>query len=328
MPHAQRRARRVREPRARSPQARREAPDDRAEARRRGARALRRRSTASSASSPPPTSATRTSTTRASTSSGRRRSASAWPCARTAAGRRPARRRSRSSASPRGSGSTRSRIRSARCTRSTTSRSAGSCTASRSCASGSWRRASAGCRSGSIASTSTGSGCPSRRRRSTGRRRTISAAAASSPPSPRTARCPGSSQAEGPDVVCYASDYYHWDSVFPDSVKILAERADLDARALERLFAGNAARLYGLPMRGKFVCLTISPAGCQIRGIQGGSPCDIERRDTAMAAASRRGREETCMARRLDPMELGIPRQTRALPPSDSSPRGASSCRS
>ena len=53
-------------------------------------------------------------------------------------------------------------------------------------------------------------------------------------------------QAEGPDVVCYASDYYHWDSVFPDSVKILAERTDLDARALERLFAANAARLYGL----------------------------------------------------------------------------------
>lgn len=54
-------------------------------------------------------------------------------------------------------------------------------------------------------------------------------------------------QAEGPGVVCYASDYYHWDSVFPDSVKILAERTDLDARALERLFAANSARLYGLP---------------------------------------------------------------------------------
>ena len=55
-------------------------------------------------------------------------------------------------------------------------------------------------------------------------------------------------QAQGTDAICYASDYYHWDCVFPDSVKILAERTDLDPRALERLFAGNAARLYRLPV--------------------------------------------------------------------------------
>ena len=63
---------------------------------------------------------------------------------------------------------------------------------------------------------------------------------------PRT--LPWVTQAEGPDVICYASDYYHWDSVFPDSVKILAERTDLDAHARSRLFAGNAARLYRLPL--------------------------------------------------------------------------------
>ncbi|TMQ73874.1 MAG: hypothetical protein E6K81_02445 [Candidatus Eisenbacteria bacterium] len=57
---------------------------------------------------------------------------------------------------------------------------------------------------------------------------------------------PWVTQAFGPDVVCYASDYYHWDSEFPDSVKIFAERSDLDARALEHLFAANAARLYRL----------------------------------------------------------------------------------
>jgi predicted TIM-barrel fold metal-dependent hydrolase len=56
-------------------------------------------------------------------------------------------------------------------------------------------------------------------------------------------------RAEGPDVVCYASDYYHWDSAFPDSVKILAERGDLDADGLERLFSANAARLYRLPTK-------------------------------------------------------------------------------
>ena len=31
-----------------------------------------------------------------------------------------------------------------------------------------------------------------------------------------------------PDVVCYASDYCHWDCVFPDSVRVLAERDDLE----------------------------------------------------------------------------------------------------
>jgi uncharacterized protein len=50
----------------------------------------------------------------------------------------------------------------------------------------------------------------------------------------------------GPGVVCYASDYYHWDSVFPDSVRIFTERGDLDSPALERLFSANAAKLYRL----------------------------------------------------------------------------------
>jgi uncharacterized protein len=55
-------------------------------------------------------------------------------------------------------------------------------------------------------------------------------------------------QAEGPSVICYASDYYHWDSVFPDSVKLLAERSGLEPHAHERLFAANAARLYRLSL--------------------------------------------------------------------------------
>jgi predicted TIM-barrel fold metal-dependent hydrolase len=57
---------------------------------------------------------------------------------------------------------------------------------------------------------------------------------------------PWVNHASGPGIICYASDYYHWDSVFPDSVKIFAERGDLEADALERLFSGNAARLYDL----------------------------------------------------------------------------------
>jgi hypothetical protein len=53
-----------------------------------------------------------------------------------------------------------------------------------------------------------------------------------------------------PEVVCYSSDYCHWDCAFPDSVKILDERSDLDASIKTRLFASNAAKLYGLPLAG------------------------------------------------------------------------------
>jgi predicted TIM-barrel fold metal-dependent hydrolase len=45
----------------------------------------------------------------------------------------------------------------------------------------------------------------------------------------------------------YATDIPHWDSEFPDSVKIFAERTDLSSAAKRRLFSSNAARLYRLP---------------------------------------------------------------------------------
>lgn len=49
----------------------------------------------------------------------------------------------------------------------------------------------------------------------------------------------------GSDVICYSSDYCHWDCAFPDSVKILEERPDLDESIKVPLFSGNAAKLYG-----------------------------------------------------------------------------------
>jgi predicted TIM-barrel fold metal-dependent hydrolase len=49
-----------------------------------------------------------------------------------------------------------------------------------------------------------------------------------------------------PGAVCYASDYCHWDSAFPDSVKILEERSDLDEPLKRALFSENAAKLYRL----------------------------------------------------------------------------------
>jgi predicted TIM-barrel fold metal-dependent hydrolase len=51
-----------------------------------------------------------------------------------------------------------------------------------------------------------------------------------------------------PDAVCYASDYCHWDCAFPDTVRILDERSDLDDEHKTKVLASNAARLYGLPI--------------------------------------------------------------------------------
>lgn len=47
------------------------------------------------------------------------------------------------------------------------------------------------------------------------------------------------------DIVCYSSDYCHFDCAFPDSVSILEERGDLSDPLKGRLFAKNAAKLYG-----------------------------------------------------------------------------------
>jgi predicted TIM-barrel fold metal-dependent hydrolase len=48
------------------------------------------------------------------------------------------------------------------------------------------------------------------------------------------------------DVICYSSDYCHWDCDFPDSVKNLETRDDLSPEVKGNLFAGTAARLYNL----------------------------------------------------------------------------------
>jgi len=50
----------------------------------------------------------------------------------------------------------------------------------------------------------------------------------------------------GEGVVCYASDYYHWDCAFPDTVKIVAERTDLSKSAKKAIFEDNPRRLYAL----------------------------------------------------------------------------------
>jgi predicted TIM-barrel fold metal-dependent hydrolase len=50
----------------------------------------------------------------------------------------------------------------------------------------------------------------------------------------------------GDERLIYASDYYHWDCAFPDTVKMLAERNDLSDKTKKRIFSENATKLYNL----------------------------------------------------------------------------------
>ena len=51
--------------------------------------------------------------------------------------------------------------------------------------------------------------------------------------------------AVAPEIVCYSSDYCHWDCDFPDSVQIFEKRDDIRTDIKKNLFSGNAAKLYG-----------------------------------------------------------------------------------
>jgi hypothetical protein len=50
----------------------------------------------------------------------------------------------------------------------------------------------------------------------------------------------------GDDRIIYASDYYHWDCAFPDTVKLLAERNDLSEKTKKKVLGDNAVKLYNL----------------------------------------------------------------------------------
>ena len=50
----------------------------------------------------------------------------------------------------------------------------------------------------------------------------------------------------GAERLLYASDYYHWDCHFPDSVSELVERTDLSEDAKRQILGGNARTLYAL----------------------------------------------------------------------------------
>jgi predicted TIM-barrel fold metal-dependent hydrolase len=50
----------------------------------------------------------------------------------------------------------------------------------------------------------------------------------------------------GQGIVTYASDYCHFDSAFPDTVRMIVEREDLTEDEKARILAGNASVLYGI----------------------------------------------------------------------------------
>jgi hypothetical protein len=52
----------------------------------------------------------------------------------------------------------------------------------------------------------------------------------------------------GEDRILYASDYAHWDSNFPNSVRYIAENPALTDSAKAKILGGNAARFLGLPL--------------------------------------------------------------------------------
>jgi predicted TIM-barrel fold metal-dependent hydrolase len=52
----------------------------------------------------------------------------------------------------------------------------------------------------------------------------------------------------GAEHILYASDYAHWDSNFPNSVRYIAENPALTDSAKAKILGGNAARFLGLPL--------------------------------------------------------------------------------
>jgi predicted TIM-barrel fold metal-dependent hydrolase len=50
----------------------------------------------------------------------------------------------------------------------------------------------------------------------------------------------------GDKKIVYASDYYHWDCSFPDTVKLIAERNDISQDTKKRILGDNAKVLYPL----------------------------------------------------------------------------------
>ena len=49
----------------------------------------------------------------------------------------------------------------------------------------------------------------------------------------------------GDDFIMYASDYPHWDGLFPESVSAITHREDLSEESKRKILGANALRLLG-----------------------------------------------------------------------------------
>ena len=49
----------------------------------------------------------------------------------------------------------------------------------------------------------------------------------------------------GDDRIVYASDYCHYDSSFPESVRIIQNRDDISQQAKDKVLGENARKLFG-----------------------------------------------------------------------------------
>jgi predicted TIM-barrel fold metal-dependent hydrolase len=64
---------------------------------------------------------------------------------------------------------------------------------------------------------------------------------------PEEKTLPFAAEHVGEDVLLYASDYPHWDSDWPNTVRTLRERTDLSPTLKRKVLGENALRFYGLP---------------------------------------------------------------------------------
>jgi predicted TIM-barrel fold metal-dependent hydrolase len=62
---------------------------------------------------------------------------------------------------------------------------------------------------------------------------------------PEEKTLPYAAEQVSPDILLYASDYPHWDSDWPHTVKTLREREDVSAAAKQQILADNPQRFYG-----------------------------------------------------------------------------------
>src|SRR5262249_25939247 len=67
---------------------------------------------------------------------------------------------------------------------------------------------------------------------------------------PQDALLPQATEGAGADRVLFASDYPHWDGIWPNAARTVRERADVSDAVKQQILVENAARLFGLPTDG------------------------------------------------------------------------------